>query len=136
SPLCPGTLNRPNGSGWQCIRPPSYRLLGLILRRRPSATIVGSERTHPVAAGMRLKELDPHPLHEILFENAGPRRQGPETRILPVVRAVVDSLPSKLDAILVTGDLQGLEVGESARGAPRALGEVLAQELAELGERG
>ncbi len=85
---------------------------------------------------MRLEELDSHPLHEILFENAGPRRQGPETRILPVVRAVVDSLPSKLDAILVTGDLQGLEVGESARGAPRALGEVLAQEMAELGERG
>jgi len=85
---------------------------------------------------MRLKELDPHPLHEILFENAGPRRQGPEIRTLALARALVESLPSKLDAILVTGDLQGLEPKESARGVPRALGEVLAQEMQKLGERG
>ena len=85
---------------------------------------------------MRLNELDPHPIHEILFENAGPRRQGPETRTLALVRAVVESLPSKLDAILVTGDLQGLEPKESARGIPRALGEVLAQEMEKLGVRG
>lgn len=61
----------------------------------------------------------------------GPRDSNPA-----VVRAVVDSLASKLDAILVTGDLQGLEAGDSARRAPRALGEVLAQEMAELGEHG
>ena len=83
---------------------------------------------------MRLNELDPHPLHEILFENAGPRRQGPEIRTLALVRAVVESLPPKLDAILVTGDLQGLEPMETARGIPRALGEVLAQEMEKLGE--
>jgi hypothetical protein len=92
--------------------------------------------THQRPELMRLNELDPHPIHEILFENAGPRRQGPETRTLAVVRAVVDSLPSKLDATLVTGDLQGLEPKESASGIPRALGEVLAEEMENLGERG
>lgn len=105
-----------------------------------SGAIIGYDRRRqappPAAAVMRLNQIDPHPLHEILFENAGPRRQGPETRTLALVRAVVETLPSNLDAILVTGDLQGLEPKESAKGIPRSLGEVLAQEMEKLGERG
>ena len=51
--------------------------------------------------------------------------------MLPVFRAFVDSLPASLDGIVATGDLQGREIGTSGR-LPRLVGEVVAEEMAEL----
>ncbi|GEM_PF-2315828 len=52
---------------------------------------------------------------------------------LPVHHAQVDQLPSGVDAIIVTADLQGRELFQEAMGEPlRLLGEVVPQRLIEM----
>lgn len=88
---------------------------------------------------MRILSLTPDPVAEIRFLNAG-RRPGQfyEDR-LPILEAIVDALPVKLDALVATADLQGRERFQDSLGGPlRLLGEVLPERLVRevLPERG
>lgn len=55
---------------------------------------------------------------------------------LPFVHGRVDSLPDGLEALVATGDLQGVERAESGASSERLLGEALAAELSTLRARG
>jgi hypothetical protein len=65
---------------------------------------------------MRILSINPKPVIEIPFLNAG---RGPgafyEDR-LPILVGTVDRLPDGVDALLVTGDLQGRERFEESNG--------------------
>lgn len=56
---------------------------------------------------MRLLRLQERPFHRVRFLNAA-KRGGTETGHLPFLRGQVDRLPGGLDALLLTGDLQGV----------------------------
>ncbi|WP_155298354.1 metallophosphoesterase family protein [Deinococcus kurensis] len=56
---------------------------------------------------MRLLSLQDRPFHRVRFLNAA-KRGGTETGHLPFLRGQVDALPGGLDALLLTGDLQGV----------------------------
>ena len=56
---------------------------------------------------MRLLSLQERPFHRVRFLNAA-KRGGTETGHLPFLRGQVDRLPGGLDALLLTGDLQGV----------------------------
>ncbi|GGL08926.1 metallophosphoesterase [Deinococcus radiotolerans] len=56
---------------------------------------------------MRLLSLRDRPFHRIRFLNAA-KWGGTETGHLPFLRGQVDALPNGLDAMLLTGDLQGV----------------------------
>jgi Icc-related predicted phosphoesterase len=79
---------------------------------------------------MRILSLTPDPVAEIRFLNAGKRPgQFYEDR-LPILDAIVDALPSSLDALIATADLQGRErFQDSPSGPLRLLGEVLPEKL-------
>jgi Icc-related predicted phosphoesterase len=71
------------------------------------------------------------PIVEIPFLNAGKGAGGYYVDSLPVHDAIVDELPSGLDAIVATADLQGRETFDGKyAGPPRLLGEVLPSILA------
>ena len=79
---------------------------------------------------MRILSIQPEPVIEIPYLNAG---RGPgafyEDR-LPILVGSVDRLPDGVDEILATGDLQGRERFEESDGGPiRLLGEVLPARL-------
>lgn len=79
---------------------------------------------------MRILSLNPEPLAEVPYLNAG-RGAGDfyEDR-LPILEATVDRLPDGTAAILATGDLQFRERFKDSDGGPlRLLGEVLPQRL-------
>ncbi|MEQ8456021.1 MAG: metallophosphoesterase [Sandaracinaceae bacterium] len=79
---------------------------------------------------MRVVDIDPEPCLQVPYLNAA-RRGGVDSCLLPVHLARVDALPACLDALVVTGDLQG--VVPSHMGAESLLlGEALAIELLEL----
>nr|QLH55506.1 hypothetical protein [Myxococcus sp.] len=84
---------------------------------------------------MRILTLDPKPVHEWPHLSAAPRG-GVETRNLPLLHGKVDTLPTGLDALVVTSDLQGVAPHASLGGAVALLGEVLAEGLASLGAEG
>ncbi len=81
---------------------------------------------------MRILELEPNPIAELTFLNAG---RGPGqyyVDILPVELAWVDKLPDGVAAIVVTSDLQGREDFKNKTGPRlRLLGEWLPQVLTE-----
>ncbi len=82
---------------------------------------------------MKILGFDGKPTHRIQFLNAA-KRGGVVSQVLSIVRAKVDSLPFGLEAILVTGDLQGVvKVWQS--NSTRLLGEELAYEYASLAEK-
>jgi len=81
---------------------------------------------------MQILSITTEPILEIPFLNAGRGPGGFYVDRLPVIDAVVDSLPDDLDAIVATGDLQGRERLQESKGAPpRLLGEVLPSRLSE-----
>lgn len=84
---------------------------------------------------MRILSLEPTPLHEWSYLAAAPRG-GSEVRQFPLLRATVDTLPSELEAIIALSDLQGMATSALSEGASQLLGEVLAEELAVMGELG
>lgn len=83
---------------------------------------------------MQIIELQEKPIHRIQFLNAA-KRGGVESQVLSITKARVDSLPNSLEAILVTGDLQGV-VKVWQMGATRLLGEALADEYITLAQEG
>ena len=84
---------------------------------------------------MRILSLDPTP-HQAWSYLSAASRGGSELRELPLLRASVDVLPADLEALLVLSDLQGMAPHEASDGAAQLLGEVLAEELALLGDLG
>lgn len=84
---------------------------------------------------MRILSLDITPVHEWTYLSASPRGQS-ELVHFPLLRATVDTLPGDIAALLVMSDLQGVLTSASYEGAAALLGEVLAEELALLGDLG
>ena len=84
---------------------------------------------------MRILTLEPTPLHEWSYLSAA-SRGGSEPRTLPLLRATVDTLPADLEALIALSDLQGVATRAESEGASTLLGEVLAEELAMLGDLG
>ncbi|MCA9073180.1 MAG: metallophosphoesterase [Planctomycetaceae bacterium] len=81
---------------------------------------------------MRITSLNPNPIAEVPYLNAG-RGAGDfyEDR-LPILEGTVNALPEGVAAILATGDLQFRERFEDSTGGPlRLLGEVLPDRLRE-----
>jgi len=80
---------------------------------------------------MRILTVNPQPIVEIPFLNAGRGPGGFYEDRLPVLDAVVDRLPDSVSAIIATADLQGRERFQDSRnGVPRLLGEALPVRLA------
>lgn len=79
---------------------------------------------------MRILAVSDTPIHVIPYRNARPG--GTVTAELPILSAEVDRLPSGVDAILATSDLQGRE----ALPGIRLLGEVVAEECDRLAATG
>jgi hypothetical protein len=75
------------------------------------------------------------PSWNLPYRNAAPRG-GSIGTALPILRGTVSALPGELLGLLVTSDLQGVAPLPSQDGALALLGEVLAEHLAELAERG
>jgi Icc-related predicted phosphoesterase len=75
-----------------------------------------------------------HLVHEVRYLNAA-RGGGTETARLPIVRGTVRGLPEGIDALVATGDLQGIVPDHRTRAAV-LLGVAVARELEELGDRG
>lgn len=79
---------------------------------------------------MRIITVDPTPFHHISYS------VGPSMAALPFIYGRVDSLPDGLEALVATGDLQGVVYMEDGQRSERLLGEVLAAELSTLRTRG
>jgi len=84
---------------------------------------------------MRILSLQQTPVHEWPFQNAA-ARGGTEIQTLPLLRATVDGLPPDIEALIALSDLQGVAPHALHGGAVALLGEVLADELALMGEVG
>ncbi len=56
---------------------------------------------------MRIERLEADPIYAMVFEDAGPRELGPVPCTLPLLRAIVDTLPTDLDAIVPPGTFRG-----------------------------
>jgi Icc-related predicted phosphoesterase len=80
-------------------------------------------------AVLEVLAFDPDPLHFVRYLNAA-RRGGTEVCRLEIERARVSGLPSGLDALIVTSDLQGI-VG-SQHGEATLLGVAVAEALEQL----
>ena len=81
---------------------------------------------------MQIESINPQPIVEIPFLNAGRGSGSFRTELLPVLEATVDRLPDGLDAIIATADLQGREPMDANPGRPpRLLGETLPFQLCE-----
>lgn len=76
----------------------------------------------------RCIELAEHPFHTLRYENVSPNRLV-ATEELPLTEAFVDGLPSGLDAIVATADLQGHVRDVKGDNTLQLLGEHLAEEL-------
>ncbi|MCA9661183.1 MAG: metallophosphoesterase [Myxococcales bacterium] len=85
---------------------------------------------------MRIAALDDAPIHALEFLDAAPGG-GTKRRSLPFLRGAVEGLPAELDALIVTGDLQGRALpspGTDADAPLRLVGEAVADELLALSE--
>lgn len=85
---------------------------------------------------MRITVIDQAPLHALAYRTAAPGG-GVLHASFPLYGATVDRLPAGCQALVVCSDLQGIvDTPSSEDGAPRLLGEALAEELALLAELG
>ncbi|MEZ4452178.1 MAG: hypothetical protein R3B09_22120 [Nannocystaceae bacterium] len=82
---------------------------------------------------MRIVDIDAEPLHTLEYLDAAPRG-GTQLRALPIHRGRVHGLPSQLDALVITSDLQGRAQVREHGGESRLLGEALVEELADLAD--
>lgn len=79
---------------------------------------------------MRIVSINPRPIEEVVYLNAGRSRSSFYEARIPVLTGVVEGLPAGLKGLLLTADLQGRERFEEARGGPpRLLGAVLPERL-------
>ena len=79
----------------------------------------------------RCVSINPEPITEIPFLNAGRGPGGFYEDRLPILDAVVHCLPDGMSGIIATADLQGRErFQDSPNGVPRLLGEALPSRLA------
>jgi Icc-related predicted phosphoesterase len=79
---------------------------------------------------MRILSIQPEPVVEVRYLNAGRQSGGFYEASLSILQASVDRLPKGVSAILATGDLQGRERFEDSAGGPlRLLGEMLPERL-------
>ncbi len=75
---------------------------------------------------MRITSIDPDPIAEIPYLNAGKGTGAFYEDRLPILTATVDRLPEGMSAMIATADLQFRERFEDSSGGPiRLLGEVL-----------
>ncbi|MBC8352675.1 MAG: metallophosphoesterase [Planctomycetes bacterium] len=82
---------------------------------------------------MRVVSIDYKPIAEVCFLNAGRGAGGYYEDRLPILSAELQELPSGLDAVIATADLQGrARFQKSQSGPPRLLGEVLPKILTEV----
>lgn len=84
---------------------------------------------------MRILNVDEQPFLELPFQQAGITKRI-ESEILPMFWAEVDHLPSGLNALILTSDLQGVAPSWWSGGALSLVGSVVAEELAKLSEEG
>ena len=85
--------------------------------------------------GMRILSIEPSPVHTWPYLSASPQGKS-ELVHLPLLRATVDVLPEGLEALIALSDLQGVATSAVNEGAATLLGEVLAEELALMGDLG
>jgi Icc-related predicted phosphoesterase len=96
---------------------------------------------------MRISNWNPAPIHEIPFLNARKGGGASEERVLTITRARISDLPASLDGLVLSADLQGRELlapthrqrragAWRPREGRRLLGEVAAEQLRRLCERG
>ena len=83
---------------------------------------------------MRVQLIEKEPFDTIRYLNAGRKRVQEAT--LPLLRGTVSRLPDPLDALVVAADLQGRALASDGSSQRPLLGEVLAEHLAVLAERG
>ena len=85
---------------------------------------------------MKILSLEEQPFHTITYE-AVDKSKSRVAQELQVLGGTVDFLPPDVEAVALVGDQQGREDKDNGgSGVPRLLGEVLADELALLSERG
>ncbi len=84
---------------------------------------------------MRVSHIEDSPFDELPHLIAAGRGRTSSVRLL-LFRGEVDTLPDELDAIVIASDLQGVAPLSTRGGAVRLVGEVLAQKLRSLAERG
>jgi hypothetical protein len=84
---------------------------------------------------MRILTIEDTPIHTWRYLNAAPRG-GTEVQTLPLLRATVDALPEDVETLIALSDLQGMAPHALRDGAAALLGELLADELALMGEVG
>ena len=80
---------------------------------------------------MRVQRVSSEVLHQISYLRAGTNGETEITQ-LPILRGFIEGLPASLQAIVCTGDLQGVVISSDIRSEPQLLGKALAQELAVL----
>ncbi|HEY2587719.1 MAG TPA: metallophosphoesterase [Tepidisphaeraceae bacterium] len=80
---------------------------------------------------MRVVTLDTVPFHALAYTVGSAM-----TATLPFLRATVNALPDGLEAIIATGDLQGVVRGAGDARSEKLLGEAVAAELSVLRSRG
>lgn len=86
-----------------------------------------------VVLAMKIIKLEPQPIAQFPFLNAGRRANDFFVDQLPVYKAIVDGFPNSLEAIIATADLQGLESVPAAPSRPlRLLGQVLPKLLEDV----
>jgi len=83
---------------------------------------------------MRILSIDEAPLCSVAYDNVAPDLHI-ERCSLDLRCARVDHLPKDLDGVLAAADLQGRAPRRTPEELPRLLGELLADEVAALGER-
>lgn len=80
---------------------------------------------------MKIVDIASRPFHELVYRNVAPNRELVDIG-LPFLRAEVDELQAGLEALLVTGDLQGREKETAEVSQARLLGLRVADELDRL----
>jgi Icc protein len=96
---------------------------------------------------MRITDWRPQPIHEIQFLNARRGGGASEENVLAITTAKITGLPESLDGLVLTADLQGRELLPPTnrqrrsgvyrpREGRRLLGEVAAEQLRRLSDRG
>jgi len=82
---------------------------------------------------MKILKIQPNPIAEFRYLNAGRRPNNFTVDRLPVLLGTVDEMPDSVDALLVTADLQGRETPETSHGSPaRLMGQILPDQMIEV----
>ncbi len=77
---------------------------------------------------MKLTSIDREPIHEIRYRVVKSAGMLVVEDTLPIYTGTAADFPSSLDALILTSDLQGVEIADSGN-TPRLIGEVLIEDL-------